>query len=342
MKAQKPFWETWGFKRNPFGNVESADDVFEGKEMGMAGEYLMEAIEEGGIYAITGERGIGKTTLKNELMNFFDENKGKYAYSVLECVDLRDATMSTVHAALISDLSTERPKTNSEHKSRQVTRILGELASRKKITLIIDEAQRLPVETLEKLKMLTERRWAFRSKLITVLLFGQRELTYKLSRDEGLNLRVTQYVLRGLSTDEVLQYIDQRCRATGGNMRNIFEDDALAYIAENQHSPLHINHVCSTCMRLARRTGDSKISLAMVYESGGIRSPRQVLKDNAISIASFAGMIKIRSERVSKMLDGDMTGATEEQQSRFRTGLRSVMSGDKVEEEREERLQASA
>jgi type II secretory pathway predicted ATPase ExeA len=345
MKIAKPFWDAWGFKRNPFGNIESADDVFEGREMERVGEYLVEAVEEGGIYAVTGERGIGKTTVKNEVLNFFDQNKTKYAYSVLECVDLRDATMSTIHAALIADLSNEKPKANSEHKSRQVTRILGELAARKKVVLVIDEAQRLPLETMEKLKMLTERRWAFRSKLITVLLFGQPELTFKLSRDEGLNLRVTQYQLRGFNPDETLQYIDLRCKGAGGDMRAMFDPEALEYIAENQHSPLHINHVCTTCMRMARRTGDMKITLAMVYESGGIRSPRQILRDNSISVRDFSVKVHVDHHLTGKLLDGDTTGTTPEQQERFRQGLRSLTSGGPMPEKAgraQEKMAASA
>ncbi len=311
-------------------------------------EHIMEAVEEGGIYSVTGERGIGKTTVRNEVLNYFDENKTRYAYSMLECVDLREATMSTIHTALISDLSTEKPKVFSEHRSRQVTRILGELASRKKIVLIIDEAQRLPVETLEKLKMLTERRWAFRTRLITVLLFGQRELTFKLSRDEGLNLRVTQYELRGMSADEVLQYIDQRCRAAGGNMRDFFEPDALAYIAENQHSPLHVNHVCSTCMRMARKTGDEKITLAMVYESGGIRTPRQVLRDNALGVAEFSSLIHVGHRLTARMLDGDTRIGSDEQRERFAKGMKALTSGAAMPESprkpgamEDERMQAA-
>lgn len=327
MKTAKPFWSHWGLRRNPFGNVESADDVFEGREMDRVMEHLVEAVEEGGIYSVVGERGIGKTTVKNEILNLFDENRGRYAYSVMECADLQIATMSTIHAALIADLSSEKPKKNAEHKSRQVTRILGELAARKRVVLIIDEAQRLPLDTLEKLKMLTERRWAFRSKLITVLLFGQPELTFKLGRDEGLSMRVTQYKLRGFSPDEVLQYIDLRCRCAGGNMRELFEPDALEYLAENQHSPLHINHVCATCMRLARQTGEKKITMAMICESGGIRSPRQLLRDNSISVAAFSHMVHVRAECIHKMLDGDMSRATPEQQERFRSGLQNLASG---------------
>lgn len=326
MKPQ-PFWQHWGLMKNPFGSIGGADDVFESREIGRIMERLFEAVEEGGIHAVTGERGIGKTTAKNELLNYMDENGGRFAYSVMECMDMGKATMSTVHTAIVYDLSSERPKPNTEARGRQVLRILGELAPHRKAVLVIDEAQRLPLDTLEKLKMLTERRWAFRSRLITVLLIGQAELTHKLSRDEGLMLRVTQYRMTGLTADEVLQYIDLRCRTAGGDMREIFAEDVLVYIAENQHSPLHINHVCGSSMRIARNAGEKKVTLPMIYECGGIRTPRQVLRDNNLTVKAFEAMVHMQGQLVGRMLDGDFDQATAEQRAKFREGITRLTRG---------------
>lgn len=327
MRKPQAFWKHWNLKKNPFGNIQSVDDVFESNEMGRIMDHLAEAVEEGGIYSVSGERGIGKTTAKNEILNYFSENRAAYAYSILECMNLHNVTMSTILGAIIADLTSEKPKHNIEQKSRQVRRILGELSDRKKIVLIIDEAQRLPIVTLEQLKMLTEMKWGFRSRLITVLLFGQAELNFRLSRDEGLLLRVTRFHMKGLTMDEVLQYIDLRCKTAGGDMREIFEEDVLSYIAENQHSPLHINHVCANSMRAARRAGEKKVKLCMVYECAGIRTPRQILKDNSISVKSFSKMVHMHDTKVSSLLDGDTDDTSSEQQQRFSAGLSNLSRG---------------
>lgn len=323
MQKPKTFWSHWGLKKNPFGNIESVNEVFESNEMMQVMDHLAEATEEGGIYSISGERGIGKTTAKNEIIQYLKNDSHRFAFSVLESMDMNLVRMTTIHAALVMDLSNETPKGFAEHRGRQVRRILGELtALGKSVVLIIDEAQNLRFPTMESLKMLTEMRWALLTKrLISILLFGQPILETRLARDEGLRLRVTSFRMKGLTTDEVLQYIDLRCRVAGRNMTDIFEEEALAYIAENQHSPLHINGVCSQCMRAARSAGEKKVTLEMVYTSGGIRSPRTILRENGISIHKFSTISHLGHRTVEKLLDGDDKDVSEDQKKKFKEGF---------------------
>lgn len=339
MKKPTTFWSHWDLKKNPFGNIESENDLFESHEMERAMDHLAEAIEEGGIYSISGERGIGKTTAKNEMINYLRDDPRRYAFSVLESMDMNLVRMTTIHAALVIDLSNEAPKGFAEHRARQVRRILGELtAGGKRVILIVDEAQNLRFTTMESLKMLTEMRWALITRrLITILLFGQPVLDVRLARDDGLRLRVTPFRMRGLTTDEVLQYIDLRCRAAGGDMEAIFERDALAYIAEHQHSPLHINGVCSQCMRAARSAGEKKVTLEIVFASGGIRTPRTILRENRISIHAFSDLSHLGHRTVEKMLDGNDSGVSKDQKKKFRDGLSKVTrSGSQEIEEQKD------
>ncbi|OPL13693.1 MAG: hypothetical protein AVO39_10160 [delta proteobacterium MLS_D] len=327
MRTPQPFWTHFGLKRNPFGNIESKDDVFESRELARTMDLLAEAVEEGGIYSVTGERGIGKTTAKNEIIAYFDENKSRYAYSILECMDLEVVTMGTVLSALVTDLSSEPVKQFAEQRSRQARRIIGEIAARKKVVLIIDESQRLAAKTMEQLKMLTEMKWGIRSRLITVLLFGQPELIARISRDKGLFLRVTQYNMRGLSEDEVLQYIDVRCRIAGRNMDEIFSKDALLYISQNLHSPLHINHICSGTMREAKCAGEKQVSIEMVYKSDGIRNPRQILRDAGLNIHAFAKEAGVRVDDAAKVLDGQGDDVDPEKRELVRSAFQGIIRG---------------
>ena len=178
--------------------------------------------------------------------------------------------------------------------------------------------------------------------MISVLLFGQAELTFRLSRDQGLFLRVTQYQMKGLTVDEVLQYMDLRCRTAGGDMSDIFEADSLEYLGKNLHSPLHINHVCASAMRAARRAGEKQVKLCMIYECGGIRTPRQVLRDNKISVKKFASEIHMHDQKVTKMLDGETDGVSTEHQERFNKGLSNLARGTELDTEYHENEKVKA
>lgn len=332
MRKPTPFWKHFGLKRNPFGLVEGADDVFESREMGRIMDHLAEAVEEGGIFSVDGERGIGKTTARHEIIQFLEENRNLYAYSIIECMDPKMVTMSTIMTALVTDLSSETPKQNTEHRSRQARRIIGEQAATKRVVLLIDEAQRYGIKVLEHLKMLTEMHWGLRTRLITVVLFGQPELISKLKRDKGLYQRVTQYHMRGLTEDEVLQYIDLRCRAAKGSMNDIFDQDALMFLAQSLHSPLHINHVCSSAMRAAKRVGAKKVGVEIIYGCEGIRSPRQVLRDAGLSIGKFAEMVGVRSHSAAAVLDGKGDDMDPEKRERIRSGFQDIVRGQRDQE----------
>jgi len=139
MRRPKTFWSHWDLKKNPFGNIETANDVFESNEMTRAMDHLAEAVEEKGIYSVTGERGIGKTTVKNEMIQYLRNDTNRFAFSFLESMDMNLVRMTTIHAALVMDLSNADPKGFAEHRARQVRQILGNLTlSGKRVVLLID------------------------------------------------------------------------------------------------------------------------------------------------------------------------------------------------------------
>lgn len=328
MKKPTTFWSYWDLKKNPFGNIETANDVFDSNETTRVMDHLAEAIEEGGIYSITGDRGIGKTTALHEIIQYLKGDEKRFTYSLLQSMDMKLVGMTTIHSALIKDLAGETPCGFSEYRSRQVRRILGGLSmNKKRAILLIDEAQGMRFDTIESLKMLTEMRWAQQTKcMITIMLFGQPILDMHLAQDDGLRLRVTPLVMKGLTSDEVLQYIDLRCRVAGGNKEDIFSPEFLTYIAEHQHSPLHINGICSQCMRAARNAGEKIITLEMLYSCESIRSPKTILRDNGITVLNFSKRTGIPLEVAKNLISGKGNTANDLQKEKFKNGLDEIVN----------------
>ena len=82
---------------------------------------------------------------------------------------------------------------------------LPSLSDRKRVVLCLDEAQAMPVETLEALRLLTNLEIE-RRKLMQVVLFGQPELNDKLSDPSIRQLKQSitfSYNLRPMNQDEV-------------------------------------------------------------------------------------------------------------------------------------------
>lgn len=93
----------------------------------------------------------------------------------------------------------------------------------KKIVIIVDEAQNLPVETLEELRILSNME-TDKEKLLQIILLGQPELEEKLESNQlrQLRQRITIIThLRNLSFDETVKYINYRFAKAGNPAVNI-------------------------------------------------------------------------------------------------------------------------
>ena len=99
--------------------------------------------------------------------------------------------------------------------------------------LIIDEAQNLPLATLEQIRIISNLE-THNAKLLQIVLVGQLELTDLLGKPElrQLHQRISiKCELTPLSPDEVAQYIRHRLAiAGGGQSRILFTTDGLKEI----------------------------------------------------------------------------------------------------------------
>jgi len=115
-----------------------------------------------------------------------------------------------------------------------------------KIILIIDEAQRLTHELLEEMRHLSNLEKEY-SKLLIIILAGQKELNDVLNKDENraLRQRITlSYHLSALSKNDTADYIKHRIKISGGKC-NIFKASALTEIyAFSEGYPRLINTIC--------------------------------------------------------------------------------------------------
>jgi MSHA biogenesis protein MshM len=187
---------------------------------------LLMALNQGeGFVKICGEVGSGKTLLCRRLLQSFDES---WVTAYLPNPNLDP---DTLFLALAEELSiTDAVGLDQYHLVRKINHALLDFArAKKRVVLCIDEAQAMPIETLEALRLLsnleTEKR-----KLLQIVLFGQPELDQKLRRPEirQLQQRIAfHYRLRGLQKSEIGDYVAHRLRVAGYRGDGLFTPAAL-------------------------------------------------------------------------------------------------------------------
>jgi len=188
---------------------------------------LLVALRGGeGFVKVTGEVGTGKTLLCRKLINTLGEEfDTAYLHNpYLEPADLLDAV--AVELGI--------PVAESSGRHAQLQTLASALVERhlagRSIVLCLDEAQAMPVHTLEVLRLLTNLETEKR-KLIQVVLFGQPELDEVLQAESirQLRQRITfSYKLVPMSRIALGNYVRHRL-AVAARVDNgpVFEEAAL-------------------------------------------------------------------------------------------------------------------
>jgi len=149
-----------------------------------------------------------------------------------------------------------------------MNRALLRLAARGvRIVICLDEAQAMPAETLESLRLLsnleTEKR-----KLVQVVLFGQPELDHKLARNDLRQLRTRiafHYELSALSSAETEVYLAHRLRVAGNRGATLFPADVARAIHHHARGvPRLVNIIAHKSLLLAYGQGSARITLRQV------------------------------------------------------------------------------
>ncbi|MCK6411094.1 MAG: AAA family ATPase [Azonexus sp.] len=210
---------------------------------------LMLALQGGeGFVKITGEVGCGKSLLCRRLLRALEGSDYVGAY-------LPNPALSpeTLLRSIAAELGLELPENRHPY---WLLRLLNEgllnfAAQGKNVLLVIDEAQAIPIQTLEILRLLsnleTEKR-----KLMQIVLFGQPELDTTLANPairQLLQRIAFSYRLTGLRKDELHPYLRHRMRAAGQAGGEVFGDDAASALYKaSKGTPRLVNILANKCL----------------------------------------------------------------------------------------------
>ena len=224
--------EFYGLKEDPFRLTPDPVYFFPSashNEALLSLNYVVQQKE--GFCLVTGEPGTGKTTV----LNVFKESwrdKAEIALVLTPRLSPEEFLLS-----VLEDLNVKLTTTNKNDILKAFRDFLVEKSQiGKPVIMIVDEAQNLPDETLEELRLLSNLE-TYKDKLLQIILIAQPELDKRLNKDKlrQLSQRITVRArLTPLQSDEILEYINYRLikagkgflRLDGGLSRPIYKFSA--------------------------------------------------------------------------------------------------------------------
>jgi general secretion pathway protein A len=159
-----------------------------------------------------------------------------------------DSLLSTI----LKELYVEAVAQQAMDKLSQLQEVLiAEYRNDRTVVLLIDEAQNIPVETLENIRMLSNLETAT-EKLIQIVLVGQPELDELLNRHELRQVReriVLHARIAPLTKAESVAYIDHRVKLVSRDSRAVFSKPALNRIVKSANGiPRRLNILCDSAL----------------------------------------------------------------------------------------------
>ncbi|NIA52657.1 AAA family ATPase [Massilia sp. TW-1] len=254
----------FGLRELPFGITPDTSFFFGSPHSQEALNTLLVAARTGeGFIKITGEVGTGKTLLCRKFMATLGP-EFVTAYVPNPYLEPR-----TLMLALADELEVAYDKDADQHQVlKAITHRLLQLAGDdKRVLLCLDEAQAMPVETLEALRLLTNLETE-KSKLLQIVLFGQPELNRKLELQSIRQLaqRITfHYHLGPLSRDDLDYYVAHRLRVAGYDGARLFSHGAVARLySASGGVPRLVNILAHKSMMLSYGQGRQQVARAHV------------------------------------------------------------------------------
>lgn len=241
------YQDFFGLNTKPFGIVPDTRFLFLSESHREAIAHLVYALnEKNGFVQLTGEVGVGKTMVCRHILANIPKD--------IDVALILNPRVDEI--GLLRNLCQEFGiKIKRDYQSNELTQLINKFllathASGRHTILMIDEAQNLPQQTLEQLRLLTNLE-TDTQKLLRIILVGQPELGDLLARYDTRQVaqRITsRYHLGSLKLKETETYIQHRLNIAG-TKQTIFSKAAARKVHRlTEGTPRLINLLCDRAL----------------------------------------------------------------------------------------------
>ena len=244
----------YGLSEKPFSLTPDTDFYYQSYTHQEALNVLLVAIKSGdGFIKVTGEVGTGKTLMCRKLLDALEPDF-ETAY-----VPNPYMTSSALLQAVLNELGISGDVAEEDYLSRINDHLIENARQDKGTVIILDEAQSLPAESLEAIRLLSNLETG-KHKLVQIVLFGQPELDNILSQNNIRQLKqriMHSYELQPLSEDSIRSYLQHRIKSAGYRGPELFDVGAQRRIFKfSQGIPRVINVLCNKALMLSYASGE--------------------------------------------------------------------------------------
>jgi MSHA biogenesis protein MshM len=290
------YLQHFGLREAPFTLTPDTEFFFNHGSHQEALNVLLVALRAGeGFIKVTGEVGTGKTLLCRKLLNLVDDGL------VTAYLPNPFLNPTALRMALAEELGIAFARNIGQHRLlKLITEKLVELSSAdKRVVLLLDEAQAMPDESLEALRLLTNLETEKR-KLMQVVLFGQPELDSRLSRRSLRQLRqriAFSYRLEPLSRRTLGEYVQHRLQVAGHQGPALFSPAAVRRLHRGSRGiPRLVNLLCHKALMAAYGAGHSRVGVMHIRRAAADTDDVRQRKPGWLALASgLAGLIALTS-----------------------------------------------
>ncbi|PUA27054.1 MAG: AAA family ATPase [Cellvibrio sp. 79] len=250
----------FGLKEHPFSLTPDTQFYFNSQSHREVLSTLLLALRHSeGFIKIVGEVGTGKTLLSRKLLASLGDN------FITAYIPNPYLTPDELKWFLAEEIGiTYSPETPSYQLLKEINLRLVELAQQKRqVVLIVDEAQAMPRETIEALRLLTNLETE-KSKLLQVVLFGQPELDELLGRADLRQLKqriVFAEYLQTIPKTSLGDYLTYRLSSAGYRGASLFSATAISLLYKASGGvPRLINVIAHKALLAAYGQGAGRVA----------------------------------------------------------------------------------
>ena len=250
----------FGFQNYPFGATPNANSFVSSETLHDVLNDVRFCIESGqGIAVVTGDAGVGKTTLCHKLA---EELGSAYTSIILPNSNYSDRT--ALLQSILFELGRKYVRLGQQElRLELVSALRGLNRQGDHVVLLADEAETLSVDLLNELRTMASLT-KDGQPLVRLVLSGQLALEEMLLKPglAALNQRIRcQTWIPTMNHAESHDYIATQIRNAGQSVTNIFSDDALTLIVKASNGiPRCVNQLCNESLRMAFLAGEQQVS----------------------------------------------------------------------------------